>query len=221
MPAVMAKHPDIERDFAAGATTRSGTFVSRFSSYLARAFGGPQDIRNAWALLTGYERFEQAVSLALTVLISVLVIITLLRLTYQVCNLVAFQVIDPNQPEVFQAIFGMVMTVLIALELNHSVLSVLERRHGVVQVRTVVLIAILALVQKSILIDFTQETPFMMLGLAASTLALGAVYWMVREQDQRAVKEEGLNEQASSRTPEGNSHRRSCDSPRRMAVTDL
>ena len=93
-------------------------------------------------MLTGYERFEQVVSLALTVLISVLVIITLLRLTYRVCSLVVFKVIDPNQPEVFQTIFGMVMTVLIALELNHSILSVLERRHGIVQARTVVLIAI-------------------------------------------------------------------------------
>jgi uncharacterized membrane protein (DUF373 family) len=191
MPAVMAKHPDIERDLAAGATTRSRTLARRFSSYLARASGGPQDTHNAWALLTGYERFEQVVSLALSVLISVLVIITLLRLTYRVCYLAVFEVIDANQPEVFQTIFGMVMTVLIALELNHSILSVLERRHGIVQVRTVVLIAILALVRKFILIDFTQETPFMMLGLAASTLALGAVYWMVREQDQRAVKEEG------------------------------
>jgi uncharacterized membrane protein (DUF373 family) len=187
----MAKHPDTERDLATGATTRSRTFVSRLSGYLARAAGGPQEARDAWALLTGYERFEQVVSLALTVLISVLVIVTLLRLTYRVCSLVVFQIIDPNQPEVFQTIFGMVMTVLIALELNHSILSVLERRHGIVQVRTVVLIAILALVRKFILIDFTQETPFMMLGLAASTLALGAVYWMVREQDQRAVKEEG------------------------------
>jgi uncharacterized membrane protein (DUF373 family) len=189
----MAKHPDIERDLATGATTQSRTFVSRFSGYLARASGGPPQTRDTWALLTGYERFEQVVSLALTVLISVLVIVTLLRLTYRVCSLVVFEIIDPNQPEVFQTIFGMVMTVLIALELNHSILSVLERRHGIVQVRTVVLIAILALVRKFILIDFTQETPFMMLGLAASTLALGAVYWMVREQDQRAVKEEGLD----------------------------
>jgi uncharacterized membrane protein (DUF373 family) len=190
----MAKHPDTERDLATGATTRSRTFVSRFSGYLARASsGGPQETRDAWALLTGYERFEQVVSLALTVLISVLVIVTLLRLTYRVCSLVVFQIIDPNQPEVFQTIFGMVMTVLIALELNHSILSVLERRHGIVQVRTVVLIAILALVRKFILIDFTQETPLMMIGLAASTLALGAVYWTVREQDQRAAKEEGLD----------------------------
>jgi hypothetical protein len=39
-------------------------------------------------------------------------IVTLLRLTYWgVCGLVVFEIIDPNEPEVFQTIFGMVMTV--------------------------------------------------------------------------------------------------------------
>jgi uncharacterized membrane protein (DUF373 family) len=61
-----------------------------------------------------------------------------------------------------------------------------------VQVRTIVLIAILALARKIILIDFKRETLFTMLGLAASTLALDAVHCVVRERDRRAVREEGL-----------------------------
>ena len=120
---------------------------------------------------------------------------TILGLTYRVCTVVVFEIIDPNQMEIFQSIFGMVMTVLIALEFNHSILSVLERRHGIVKVRTVVLIAILALVRKFIVIDVTQETPLVMFGLAASALALGAVYWLVREQDQHGAKEESLDEE--------------------------
>ena len=58
-----------------------------------------------------------------------------------------------------------VMTVLIALEFNHSILGVLERKHGVIQVRTVVLIALLALVRKFIILDtahaepLTEDTP--------------------------------------------------------------
>jgi predicted cobalt transporter CbtA len=75
----MAKHTDIERGLATGATTRVRTFVSRFAGYLARALAGSQETRDAWAPLTGCERFEQVVSLVLTVLISVLVIVTLLR----------------------------------------------------------------------------------------------------------------------------------------------
>jgi uncharacterized membrane protein (DUF373 family) len=64
--------------------------------------------------------------------------------------------------------------------------SVLERRHGIVQVRTVVLVALLALVRKFIIIDASQQTPAAMLGLAASALALGAVYWLVREREAEA-----------------------------------
>jgi uncharacterized membrane protein (DUF373 family) len=105
--------------------------------------------RDAWPLLTAYERFEQVVSLVLTALVSVLVVATLVHLTYRILRLVLFDLVDPAQQEFFQAVFGMIMTVLIALEFNHSILSVLERRHGIVQVRTVVLIALLALVRNS------------------------------------------------------------------------
>jgi uncharacterized membrane protein (DUF373 family) len=105
--------------------------------------------RDAWPLLTAYERFEQVVSLVLTALVSVLVVATLVHLTYRILRLVLFDLVDPAQQEFFQAVFGMIMTVLIALEFNHSILSVLERGHGIVQVRTVVLIALLALVRNS------------------------------------------------------------------------
>jgi hypothetical protein len=37
-----------------------------------------------------------------------------------------------------QALFGMIFTVIIALEFKRSPLAVAERRHGIVQVRTVV-----------------------------------------------------------------------------------
>jgi hypothetical protein len=80
-----------------------------------RASYTSRETRDIWALLTGYERFEQAVSLALTALISVLIIVTILGLTYRVCTVVVFEIIDPNQMEIFQSIFGMVMTVLIDL----------------------------------------------------------------------------------------------------------
>jgi uncharacterized membrane protein (DUF373 family) len=189
----MTERPDGEREIATGAATQPGTFAGHLTRYLARASGASQETRGTWALMTGYERFEQAVSLALTALVSVVIVVTLLRISYRICILLLFEIFDPRQPEIFQAIFGMIMTVLIALELNHSILSVLERRHGIVQVRTVVLIAILALVRKFILIDFTQETPLMMFGLAASAFALGAVYWLVRDSDPYAANEGGLD----------------------------
>lgn len=40
---------------------------------------------------------------------------------------------DQAWNDVFQTVLGMVMTVLIALEFNHSIISVLERHHGAVR----------------------------------------------------------------------------------------
>jgi Phosphate-starvation-inducible E family len=44
---------------------------------------------------------------------------------------------DPTDYAVFLALFGMIFTVIIALEFKRSLLVVAERRHGIVQVRTV------------------------------------------------------------------------------------
>jgi uncharacterized membrane protein (DUF373 family) len=62
---------------------------------------------------------------------------------------------------------------------------VLERRNGVVQVRTVLLIALLAVVRKFIVLEVQDVPPLTLIGLALTTLALGGVYWLVRNPDQR------------------------------------
>jgi len=149
--------------------------------------GTPRRQGHLWPMVTVYERFEQAVSLLLTVLLSALIVVTLIHLTLDVGDLLLSNPSSAVVPEIFQAAFGTVMTVLIALEFNHTILSVFDRKHGIVQVRTVVLIALLALVRKFILLDVEKETPLMVIGLAASVLALGAVYWLAHEQERRAA----------------------------------
>jgi uncharacterized membrane protein (DUF373 family) len=139
----------------------------------------------AWPGLSVYERFEQTASLVVTALVSVLIAAALVHLTFRILLLVLFGLADPTDQQVFQAVFGMVMTVLIALEFNHSILGVLERKHGIIAVRTVVLIALLALVRKFIVIDAAHAEPLTLAGLAAAVLALGAVYWLVHDQDRR------------------------------------
>ena len=62
---------------------------------------------------------------------------------------------------------------------------VAERQHSVVQVRTVVLIALLAIVRKLMIIDLSATDAQQVLALAAAILALGAVFWLVRDQDRR------------------------------------
>jgi uncharacterized membrane protein (DUF373 family) len=91
---------------------------------------------------------------------------------------------------VFQTIFGMIMIVLIALEFNHTILGLLERGRSIVQVRAVVLIALLAILRKFIVIEIGEADALLLLALSASTLALGGVYWAVREQDRAMRKPE-------------------------------
>lgn len=60
--------------------------------------------------------------------------------------LVRSHLVDPRDSQVFQTVFGMVMTVLIAMEFKHSLLVVLHHQRDIVQIRSVVLIALLAMV---------------------------------------------------------------------------
>ena len=88
----------------------------------------------------------------------------------------------------FQTVFGMIFTVLIAIEFKRSLLVVVERGDSVVQVRSVILIALLAVVRKLIILDLSSTDAFHLLALAAAILALGAVYWLVRNPRQpRAI----------------------------------
>lgn len=143
------------------------------------------EARAAWPGLGLYERFEQGVCFVLTLVISGIVVAALAVLLIRVVGLLVTGIVDPAEPAVFQAIFGMILTVLIALEFNHTLLGVLERRHSIVQVRTVVLIALLAIARKFVILDFAETEATKLLGLAAAALALGGIYWLVRDQDRR------------------------------------
>jgi uncharacterized membrane protein (DUF373 family) len=145
----------------------------------------------AWSRLGLYERFEQLASLVLTVVISAVVVVSIAHLVIKVAQLLIFDLTDPVEHATFQAIFGMILTVLIAMEFNHSVLGILWRRQSIVQLRTVILIALLAMARKFIIIDATSVAPLTIIGLAFAVLALGCVYWLVREQDRRETKEDG------------------------------
>ena len=151
------------------------------------AFGNAlRETRDAWPALSLYERFEQVIALILTLLISLIIVAALAYLMIRVIVLFVYGHLDPAEQNIFQAVFGMIMTVLIALEFNHSILGVLERKHSIIQLRTVVLIALLALVRKFIIIDATKVEPLTLVGLAGAVLALAAVYWIVRDRDRMA-----------------------------------
>lgn len=99
-----------------------------------------------------YGRFEQVVTWILTLFIAV----ALFRLVTIVLQLLVSGLLNPLSHLEFEVIFGTIMTLLIAMEFNHSIL----------------------------------ETTIA--ALAFALIALGALYWLMGERDNRggAVRQE-------------------------------
>ncbi|WP_299018476.1 phosphate-starvation-inducible PsiE family protein [Tepidimonas sp. HKU79] len=140
-----------------------------------------------------YERFEQVVALALSGVIAVIVVVSLLQLVQVVFTLLVLDAFNPLDHKVFQTVFGMIMTLLIAMEFKHSIIRVALRRDSIIQVKTVVLIALLALSRKFVILD-PDIGPGKIAALAGATLALGVVYWLLRERDDRLQRMNPANE---------------------------
>ena len=142
--------------------------------------------RQRWRRLTVYLKFEHAVVLVLTILISVIIVSAIWKLAIKILySLVLSDTFDLTDLAAFQSVFGMVFTVIIALEFKRTLVLVTERTESVVQVRAVILIALLAIVRKLIILDISPGDAPQLLALAVATLSLGGVYWLVRDQDRR------------------------------------
>jgi uncharacterized membrane protein (DUF373 family) len=145
-------------------------------------------LRSDWAVQSYYQRFESLVAFVLTLIISVIILVALYRLCATVITGLLLGVLDPLDNEVFQLVFGEILTLLIALEFNHTLQYVVTREQSIIQTRVVLLIALLALARKFIILDLKEVSPGELLGLAAITLVLGATYWLIRERDERPAR---------------------------------
>ena len=143
------------------------------------------ETRRYWPIMTAYERFEQIVAFVLSLLIAVVIVIALIQLLMKIMPLLLGGVLDPLDHRVFQALFGMIMTLLIAMEFKHSIIRVALRRESIIQVKTVILVALLALSRKFIILDVYATGAATIAALAVATLVLGIVYWLLRERDDR------------------------------------
>ena len=146
--------------------------------------GAAEDLRTQWRLMSGYEKFEQAVALILSGVIAVIIVISLVQLVRTVVELLLLDALNPLDHRVFQTVFGMIMTLLISMEFKHSIIMVALRRDSIIQVKTVVLIALIALSRKFVILD-PEADPAKIGALSVAVLALGGVYWLLRERDDR------------------------------------
>jgi uncharacterized membrane protein (DUF373 family) len=138
-------------------------------------------------LLSLYQRFEHIVVMFLTALIAIIVVAALWTLTLKILfGLVLAGGFDPSDYSAFQTVFGMILTVIIALEFKKSLLVLAERQETVIQIRSVVMIALLAICRKVIILDFAETDALHILALAATILALGLIYWLIGSRSSQA-----------------------------------
>lgn len=147
-----------------------------------------QVLRDQWVIMSFYERFEQVIALILSTVIAVIIVVSLMQLISIVFTLLIVDAFNPLDHKVFQSVFGMIMTLLIAMEFKHSIVRVALRRDSIIQVKTVILIALIALARKFVILD-PDVSPGKIAALAGATLALGATYWLLRERDDQMAEE--------------------------------
>ena len=101
------------------------------------------------------------------------------RIIYERLNAPPFMLLDIN--DIFYT-FGAFMAVLIAVEIFINIRLYLGT--NVFPVQLVVATALMAIARKVIVLDFETLTPMYLLGIAATTLALGITYWLLKQSSQ-------------------------------------
>lgn len=133
-------------------------------------------------LLSWAHRFEFCVIVTLFLALAAIAIIALIRLGI---GLVDIATVSENLTELHavQRLFGMVMTVLIALEFGNSILRHLREHEVIIQAREIILISMMAVVRKIMLVDLSQDDPLVLVWLGITTLVLAGAYWLMGQRD--------------------------------------
>jgi uncharacterized membrane protein (DUF373 family) len=80
--------------------------------------------------------------------------------------------------------FGPILTVVILLEFNRSILAAMRAGSGIVELRIVVEIVIIVIARKLILFEYETGDLQRPLFLSGLILSLGALYWLIGHAEQ-------------------------------------
>jgi uncharacterized membrane protein (DUF373 family) len=133
---------------------------------------------------TLYETFEHLVMLVLTILIVLMIAFATWHLALETIGLIVAGKLDPTDPEIYPDLFAIFFTILIGLEFKRSFLLVSSTQTNVVRIRSLILIGMLATLRKFILLDLREIQVGETAAVAGAILALGVVFWLVRDNDQ-------------------------------------
>lgn len=155
-------------------------------STIGKRLHKPQNETQAfWGVMSLYERFEQVIALILSIVISGVILIALWRLVNEVFGMMLNGAFNPLDHRIFQNVFGMIMTLLIAMEFKHSIVKVVYRKAHIIQVKTVILIAQLALARKFIILDFKETGAMEIFAIGFAVLVLSVGHWLLKIQDEK------------------------------------
>jgi uncharacterized membrane protein (DUF373 family) len=132
-----------------------------------------------WLIQSIYPRFEGLISVGIIILVGVITIAAFWGLLVETGHLIIQGAFESLDHKAFQSVFGMIMTLLIALEFNSTILHRLMNRDHEVVVRTVILVSILAVSRHFVVTDMEHISSFTWVALALSILSLGVVYWLL------------------------------------------
>ena len=131
-----------------------------------------------------YPLFERVIAAALLVGMIFVVILSAISFGQSLVEIAISKLNEPMSYQNLQLLFGKVLAALIALELAHSVHQTATGKHGLIQVKTIIVIGVLAVVRKLIPLDFERQ-PEMLYGLAAAILALGILFALINYVEER------------------------------------
>ena len=126
-----------------------------------------------------FHRFETVITMGIVVMISIMILAAFWGLGIETYHLVLHGAFATLDHKAFQSAFGMVMTLLIALEFNRTIMHAYLEDAREAIVKTVVLVSILAVSRQFIVFEVETVSPFILIALAVSLLSLGIVYWLM------------------------------------------
>jgi uncharacterized membrane protein (DUF373 family) len=148
-----------------------------------------------WRKYLGYSQFERFALVCILVMVGAITIFTML---FTGIKLIGDMMLGETfvDKSALQDTLGLILTVLILLEFNHTVFIALARRSGAIQVRMLVQITILVVSRKLMLMDISGTDAKTLLGFGGLLLALGGLYWLICDGDRRqhrsiAIEESG------------------------------
>ena len=133
---------------------------------------------------TLYEWFEQIILGIVVFIISLVIVYSLILTTVTLFNDL-ISGMGFVETDALKDTFGLILTGIILVEFNHSIVLAIRQRSGAIQVRIVVLITIIVLARKLVLLDYATASVETLLGLGGLALSLGGLFWLISDGEQR------------------------------------